>query len=370
MDPSTVFCPNPECRRHGERGAETLRVHSRKERRFRCAACGTTVAATTGTALHRLRTPAATVVVVVTLLAHGCPLQAIVAAFGLDERTVRSWATRAGHHCAGFHAQTVLTGRIELGHVQADEIWARLLGLRVWLALALAVPSRLWLGAAVGTSRDRVLIATVADLVCRCARHPAFLVCTDGLGAYWTAFRRRLRRPLRTGKRGRPRLVLPDGFLFARVVKQYAQRRVVAVERRVVHGTAAAVRAVLRATWTGADINTAYIERLNATFRARIAPLGRRCRRLVGGKALLAQHVYLVGTLYNFCTAHRALDRWADGRWERRTPAMAAGLTDRVWTAADVLSFPLPAADRHAGACRWDAGPACCLDPPPEARVA
>jgi transposase-like protein len=91
MDPTTVFCPNLACPARGQTGQGNMGIHSRTDQRFLCIACQKTFSATKGTVLSRLRTSAETVVIVVTLLAHGCPVQAIVAAFGLDERTGAAW---------------------------------------------------------------------------------------------------------------------------------------------------------------------------------------------------------------------------------------------------------------------------------------
>ena len=88
MDPTTVCCPNLTCPTRGQAGEGTVPIHSRKDQRLLCTACHKTFAATKGTAFSRLRTAAETVSLIVTLLAHGCPLQAIVAAFGFDARTV------------------------------------------------------------------------------------------------------------------------------------------------------------------------------------------------------------------------------------------------------------------------------------------
>ncbi len=122
MDPSTVFCPNKDCRDKGQQGRGNSGIHSRKKQRYRCTSCGKTCAATRGTALYRLHHPVELMVLVVTLLCHGCPTQAIVAAFGLDERTVAAWLHRAGGHAARVHAAVVETGQVELGQVQVDEI--------------------------------------------------------------------------------------------------------------------------------------------------------------------------------------------------------------------------------------------------------
>ena len=96
MDPTTTCCPNGNCPARGQTGQGTIGIHARKEQRFLCHACQKTFSARTGTVCYRLRTSAETVVLVVTLLAHGCPLQAIVAAFGFDERTVAAWWARSG----------------------------------------------------------------------------------------------------------------------------------------------------------------------------------------------------------------------------------------------------------------------------------
>ena len=96
MDPRTQFCHNLDCPARGQVGQGNIRIHSRKERRYRCLRCRRSFAATSGTVFFRLHTAVDLVTVVLTLLCHGCPLQAIVAAFGLDERTVAAWQLRAG----------------------------------------------------------------------------------------------------------------------------------------------------------------------------------------------------------------------------------------------------------------------------------
>jgi transposase-like protein len=146
MDPQGQFCHNSDCSDRGQRGRGNICIHSRKEQRYCCSAWGRTFAATTGTPFYRLRTATDVVTVVLTLLCHGCPLQAIVAAFGFDERTVAQWQARAGEHCQEVHRHLVEQGQVELGQVQADELWVKRVGKRLWMAMALAVPSHLWLG--------------------------------------------------------------------------------------------------------------------------------------------------------------------------------------------------------------------------------
>ena len=342
MDPHCVFCPNPDCPDKGQRDRGNIGIHSHKERRYRCTTCGKTFAATAGTAFYRLHHPAEVMVVVVTLLCHGCPVQAIVAALGLDERTVTAWLHRAGAHSTRVHDAVVQTGQVELGQVQADEICVKVCKGRIWQAMALAVPTRLWLGGEVRPTRDGALVTALLRRVAACAASTALLICVDGFSAYVGAVRTVFRVAVRTGRRGRPRLELPATVLLAQVIKSHQGRRLVDVTRRVVYGTAEVVAGVIAATRGGTQINTAYIERLNATFRAALAPLTRRGRRLAHGTALLHSGMWLVGTAYNLCWVHESLRLRAIGggrKWQERTPAMTAGLTDHVWTMEDLLRY-------------------------------
>ncbi len=90
-----------------------------------------------------------------------------------------------------------------MGQVQADELWVKLVGRKLWMAMAIAVPSRLWLGGAVG-QRDKGLIRAIATMVRSCASSARVLVFTDGLSSYAGAFARAWRKSVRTGRVGRP----------------------------------------------------------------------------------------------------------------------------------------------------------------------
>src|SRR5512135_2443709 len=110
MDASKQFCPNLTCRARGQIAEGTIRIHDRKRQRYRCTLCKQTFSARRGTMLEGRRKPTELIVIVVTLLAYGCPIQAIVHAFGLDERTVASWRDRAGKHCHPVHQALVHQG--------------------------------------------------------------------------------------------------------------------------------------------------------------------------------------------------------------------------------------------------------------------
>src|SRR5712691_10204071 len=157
MDTSEQFCPNEACSARGQLGRGNIVIHDRQRQRYRCKTCKQTFSARRGTMFEGLRKPTELIVIVVTLLAYGCPLQAIVHAYGLDERTVAAWRDRAGMHCQKVHQAVVEQGRLDLVHVQADEIRVKGRSIIAWMGLAMMVSTRLWLGGVVSQRRDRSL---------------------------------------------------------------------------------------------------------------------------------------------------------------------------------------------------------------------
>lgn len=298
-----------------------------------------------------LRRDSTLVVIVITLLAYGCPVQAIVQAYGLDERTVADWRDRAGRHCEGVHQAIVEQAGLALEHVQADEIRGKGCGMLFWLGMAIMVGTRLWLGGVVSAQRDRRLANCLLQRVRRCARPGCHvLVITDGWCAYPKAILRAFRTKVaRAGRRGRCQLQVWETLGIAVVIKHTTQSgvSVFTLTRRILRGTAAFVAQQLTASQGGLWINTAYIERLNATFRERLAILTRRCRHAAKRPAAIHAAVFLLGTIYNFCMVHHALrlpnfDQPQQPRWRQQTPAMASGLTDHVWSVHELLTFRVP----------------------------
>ena len=343
MDPQTTFCPTEVCPAKGQTGKGNIVIHSRQHRRYKCKECGQTFTATSGTPFYRLRHAEEVVVQVLTLLAHGCPAQAIVAAFHLDERTVADWHQRAAAQCQQVQQHLVEQPR-DLGEAQADELRVKQQGKIVWVALAMQTATRLWLGGTVSEHRDRWLITRLIERVHCGALHLPLLLLTDGFSAYGAALRKVFRDPVERVGRGRRRLQTWAGVCYAQVVKGYEQRRVVAVERRVKYGAAEQVEALRhKAGDSGGVLNTAFIERLNATFRQRLTSLVRRTRALARRTATIEHGMWLVGTLYHFCTPHESLRvRGGENRWAARTPAMAASITDHCWSVKELLWYRVP----------------------------
>ena len=331
MNPHSVFCPNPDCPARGRCGEGNVWIHARTPPRYRCTVCGKTFSARAGTPFYRRATDEALITQIVTLVAHGCPIAAIVAAYGVQRQTVCAWLDAAGIQSEAIHRHFVCQPRA-LGAVQADEIRVRQQGQVVWVALALMISTRLWLGGAVSPRRDGPLIARLCALIRACALPAPLLVCVDGFAAYLGQVRRMARSPVpRDGQRGRCRLVEWPGLVIGQVVKQRQEGHVVGVTRRLAHGTARWTARLLG----GGTIQTASIERLNGTFRARLATLARRTRS--GGRTVrrLERGMWLVGAAYNFCTPHGSLARG-------QTPAMAVGISDHCWGVDELLHYHVP----------------------------
>jgi len=337
MDPQSQFCPNLTCTARGKKGQGNIIIHSKKEQRYRCKECEGTFSATKGTPFYRLHKPVELMKLVITLLIHGCPPKAIEVAFGLDERTVACWQDKAGSHAQKLHEHLVQSQKVELGQVQADELRAKLCGVVVWMAMALCVGSRLWLGGVVSPHRDNTMIKSLLSQVKACACSiEVVLFCVDGFKSYISGILKVFRIPLRNGRRGRPRLIVPGGLMIGQVKKTRIKRRVKEVAYRVVVGNEAIVRWMVVFTQGDGQINTAYIERLNATFRSVLAPLVRRTRAILHHEHRLESAMYLVGCAYNFCWVHGSL---------KVTPAMAAGLADHPWSMEELLCYKVPPPD-------------------------
>jgi len=324
-------------------------IHDRKRQRYRCKICKQTFSARRSTMFEGLRTATALVVIVVTLLAFGCPVQAIVQAYGLDERTVASWRARAGSQCQRVHQAIVEQGQLDLIHVQADEIRVKARSMVAWMGLAMMVSTRLWLGGVVSRTRDTSLADRLLQQVRACSQAAcALLVCTDGWAAYPNSIKRAFRDKVkRTAGRGRASLQVWSGLHIGTVIKQTVNKRLKEVVRQMSHGSMAQALHLLRRSAGGQVLNTSYIERLNGTVRERLATLTRKCRHAAHRLQALETGMYLIGSTYNFCCFHQALNKQDAGaaqRLQRQTPAMASGLTDHLWSISELLSYKVASA--------------------------
>jgi hypothetical protein len=211
----------------------------------------------------------------------------------------------------------------------------------------------MWLAGVVSWSRDRELADRLLAQVRRCAAAlRPLLVLTDGWAAYPKSICRAFREKVKcTAGRGRACLHIWPQLHIGTVIKRTHHKRVVEITRRMAHRVQAQAERLLHLSQGGNVLNTAFIERLNATWRQRLAPLTRRCRHAAHRIETLEMGMYLIGCVYNFCVPHDELSSTKHfGR--PTTPAMASGLTDHVRRIQNVLTFkigpaPLPKPKRR-----------------------
>ena len=228
--------------------------------------------------------------------------------------------------------QLVCQGVVDVGQVQADELYTKTQAGPVWIATAMSVFSRLWLWGAIGWERDAALLKPVIEHS-RAAAQPGqpILFAVDGFSAYVSTILKVFRDPLRSGKPGRPRLIVWEDLHIVQVVKQRVGRRLISITRRVAYGCMRRAEDLMQQTQVELGrINTAYIERLNATLRTWMPALVRRTRTPSGAREQLEAALFWTGCVYNFCHVHATL---------MGTPAMAADLTDHVWSIDELIRY-------------------------------
>ena len=213
--------------------------------------------------------------------------------------------------------------------------------------MALDPESRLVVSLAVGKRSEEATHGLVRDFQRRTGGRVMRLMTSDEYPVYPEAIRQaygQVVTPPRTGRPGRPRQpykVIPPEITYATVHKERENGRVVAVSTRLVFGTLLAVALALLASAVSRAVNTCFVERHNGTDRNRSSRKVRKSYAFSKDWDVHRAATMFSYYSYNFCWPVRTLrQRGADGRWEERTPAMAAGLTDRVWKLSEWLAYP------------------------------
>jgi IS1 family transposase len=376
VNTSTHFCPNPDCSYHGWVGWGNLRANGHPGggpwRHLQCLGCQGYFQETHGTSLHGKRVPPEMLVWALGALAEGLGIRAVARVFGVDPNTVLAWLLEAADHAAAFSRHFLHD--LHVTQVQLDELLALLSAVKAGEVSEAAAVQRLsrsphWVWAAIAPLTKLLLTIDVGERTLAMAQrvvHQAAqvlapectsLFLTDGFKEYATALLTHYGQwvqPLRrqaTGPAPKPRWMPRPELRYAQVVKSYRRRRLVRVSHRVVFGTLAAIKQVLTAQ--GWQINPAFIERVHLTIRQHVAAVGRRGMTLCKGEAGLRQQLAVYHVYYNFCLPHASLrlplpqpeptnGTGSAKRWRPQTPAMAADLTDHVWTWREVLLFRVP----------------------------
>jgi IS1 family transposase len=216
-----------------------------------------------------------------------------------------------------------------------------------WDHVALDPESRLVVSVVLGLRNEQSTQRLVEDFHRRTEGRLMNLMTSDENPAYAEAIREVYGEPVarrRQGKRGRqpaPTKKVPKGLTYATVHKTRENNRVVKVDRRVIYGTVAALVAALAASAVSEEVNTVFIERHNGTDRHRNARKARKTYRFSKDWEFHEAMTHFTLYSYNFCWPVRTLrERAKGGKWHQRTPAMAAGLADHVWSLREWLTFP------------------------------
>ena len=344
---STRFsCPNPQCVRFNHSGEGTI-VHRswtgrhKQIERLRCTVCSREFSEREGTLMARSKLPEDTVVRLLKCQRWGVCDEGTADICAVALKTVHRFQAVAAQRAQTHHQQVVQ--QVDVQGVQLDEAHSKLRPKQVeWVHTALAMGSWFLLWVDFGPRTQATAAALIAQVVARARQLPLFL--TDGWKAYTAALLQVVGvvyRPRRRGKVGRqpkPRLVAPQALFYAQVVKvRNKTGHVVEVSRRVVYGGPRRFRRQLRLWQLGETIQTAFMERWYGTLRGLVAPLRRRTRCLSWSRTRHRGKVWVMVSLYNFVMPHKSLRQ---GR-TLRTPAMAIGLTDHVWSYREYIWLPV-----------------------------
>ena len=361
-------CPNPDCRHYRlmNRGnisaISTYLTQSGKRRIFLCNACEATFSETRDTIFFDLRTPEEKVMMALKMLLVKVGLSDIGFVLGVTEETVLMWLERAAQKAHEINAH--LLRDLPVTQVQLDEMWSFIKRKhaqqadtagessdlsedgRQWVWISFAPEFRLILAAFVGprtfTSALQLIQMTAAVVL----GVPCFF--SDGFSCYLSALietYHTLKTFARTGKRGRPKKPIkalhPD-LVYGQVIKKKRQGRLQELVYRVCCGAE-------RLEELGLSISTSLIERLNLTLRHALAPLVRKSQSFCKDRTQMRRRIVFFHAFYNFARPHMSLrlplpeqEPHTSGllhpKWCHRTPGMAAGLTDHVWTLRELLT--------------------------------
>jgi IS1 family transposase/transposase-like protein len=339
-------CPNPHCAQCNRSGTGHIahRAWTGKARhieRLRCTLCHREFSEREGTLMARSKLPETTVIQLLKCQRWGVCDEGTADICAVDLKTVHRFQRVAAHRAHTHHQQAVQ--QVDVTGVQMDEAHSKLRRRRAeWIHTALAMGSWFLLWVDFGPRTQDTAATLIAQVVARVQTLPLFL--TDGWKAYPAALLQvvgvvyRRRRRGNVGRKPKPRLVAPKDLFYAQVVKVRDKTgHVVEVSRRVVFGGPRRFGKQLRLRQLGETIQTAFMERWYGTLRGRVAPLRRRTRCVSWIATRHRGRIWLLVSLYNFVMPHKSLRQ---GR-TRRTPAMAIGLTDHVWSYQEYIWLPV-----------------------------
>lgn len=358
-------CPNKDCKLYGQVNKgnivsiSTYKTKSGKRRIFECKSCEETFSESRDTVFFDLRTPLVVVILALKMILVKVGLSNISFVLGIKEQTILVWLARAAQKAEEINR--VILQDVKASQVQLDEMWSfvrRKISQtagecqespqesddgRQWVWISYAPEYRLILAAIVGPR----VFETALSLIQMTARIvigiPAFF--SDGFSCYMKALiecYHQIKFFPRTGQKGRPKNPVKEAhpeLIYGQIVKEKKGGRLVRITYCIKCGAE-------KMAQLGLKISTTLLERLNLTLRQSLAPLGRKTLSFSKERENLRKEVTFFQAFYNVARPHMSLrervsesDTLFELRWRPRTPAMAAGLTDHVWTFHELLTW-------------------------------
>jgi IS1 family transposase/transposase-like protein len=374
MECTTCYCPYPPCTPYGRRGGAHL-VRRGAERgipRLLCTKCKGTFSARPGTAYFGVHAEESNDTIAMRALAEGHSLRRTGRIIEVDKDTVCDGLDRARRHCRAV--TTSLFDHLPITECQWDALWSFVRnkdahltiaekGLALygdaWVWIALAPAWRLAAAFGVGKrDQDHANVRLERLHAVSCGYMPFF--ASDPLPHDARALLQVygipeviLPIPGKRGPKRKAKLLPPSHLHDAQVVKRRKGGRVVKGTTKIIFGTEEAVQHRLAVSPVTQTINTSFVERNNLTCRQCQGPLSRKVLRFSKDLTGVEKHLGLSLAYYHFVLPHESLRRLlpqpqptrgsgSPKKWQAVTPAMAAGLTDHMWTMEELLSYGVP----------------------------
>jgi transposase-like protein/IS1 family transposase len=375
MDWETLYCPNKRCRCYGlpfHQGKMVKNGSSYGQPKALCKSCGSSVSLNYATAYYGLESDPAIFETAVRALAEGNSIRATGRILQIDKDTVCDWLDRAALHCR--LVVLYLWSQLHVTECQLDELWsfvhtkeAHLPFAKIdsetygdaWVWLAFAPVWRMVLAFVVGKRNQdsaNLLLDRVKDIT---DEHIPFFT-SDQLPEYEDALLHTYGTwvtPDRKGSRGRcphPRLIPGEDLLYAQVVKIRDGGRLIEVKTKAIFGKPEAIAVQLANSPVSDAINTSFVERDNLTQRQSNRRLTRRTNGFSKEIGWFEKQLWLSTAYYHLVLPHHSLRQpletpeptrgsGSPKKWRSVSPAMAAGMTDHLWTTAELLSYRVPA---------------------------
>lgn len=291
-----------------------------KKQKFRCKHCKKIYNHRTKTIYAWKKTAEQVINLCIMLFSMGVGISVISYATKISEDTLARWKTEASKYCKNVHDKYVRDIRCEF--IQFDELWSFVKSKinQQWIWSAIDVKSKLLIAFIVAPRLSEYACKIVSEVASRVANCVS-LITTDGYKPY-TA----------------PITEFFPNAMYAQVIKKKKKGRLVEVLKKAISGhTIDLIEFNIRLSNLGKKVNTAFIERLNLTMRRLTSCLSRKTNCFSKDKDALEDSGYIFAVLYNFIRPHMSLKIRKGDKTIKRTPAMAANITDRILSWSDVL---------------------------------